>query len=264
MEPMNKFLASSTNQFRTFIDEICAVSSSQIASAKLEPQYAAPNQIRSRLPALSREGLPSLPFLLDHAKILAQIVDLWVAHAPEKISDASDDEAVQAFHAECLRLSRKSKDCLKAAEQAERPDERSEHTWQRLVTDQQKAATPNTGFDEPLVRPHRNSGITALPQTAENLAEAAQRNIEMSPTVGEGDTTPSSSQSQWDRRIPFPHRAPESNSSTEALDMIEEPRRTQPSSRDGPSKLFSLMSSSSRRKVKAGERGHVDDDGHDT
>ena len=70
MEPMNKFVAASTNQFRSFVDSICSVSSSQIASAKLEPQYAAPNQIRGRLPALSREGLPSLPFLLDKAKLL--------------------------------------------------------------------------------------------------------------------------------------------------------------------------------------------------
>jgi hypothetical protein len=196
--------------------------------------------------------------------LLAQIVDLWVTHAPEKISDATDDEAVKAFHALCVDLSRKSKECLKAAEQAERPDERSEHTWQRLVTDQQKAASPNSPFDESMARSHRNSGITALPQTTESVADMEYRSQELAPVVaGEGDTTPSSSQSQWDRRIPFPHRAPESNSSTEALDVVEEPRRPQPSSREGPSKLFSLMSSSSRRKGRAGDRNHADDEGHD-
>ncbi|KIW68852.1 hypothetical protein PV04_04770 [Phialophora macrospora] len=264
MEPMNKFLAASTNQFRSFIDEICGVSSSQIASAKLEPQYAAPNQIRSRLPALSREGLPSLPFLLDHAKLLAQMVDLWTTHAPENISDVTDDEAVHAFHAVCVKLSRKTKECLKAAEQAERPDERSEHTWQRLVTDQQKTIPDNSHFDEPAMRPNRNSSITALPPTADTVTELEYSNAEPSPVVGgEGDTTPSSSQSQWDRRIPFPHRAPESVSSTEGGDMVEEARRPQPSSRDGPSKLFQLMSSSSRRRGRAGERGHADDEGHD-
>ncbi|KAJ9603906.1 GTPase activating factor [Cladophialophora chaetospira] len=261
MEPMNKFLAASTNQFRLFVDEICSVSSSQIASAKLEPQYAAPNQIRSRLPALSREGLPSLPFLLDRAKLLAQVTELWVRHAPENISDATDDEAVKAFHHICLKISAKSKECLKAAEQAERPDERSEHTWQRLVTDQQKPIPVNNSFDDPMMRPHRHSGITALPLTADAITDADHRNPELSPIVaGEGDTTPSSSQSQWERRIPFPHRAPESNSSTEALDMVEEARRPpQPSSRDGPSKLFHLMSSSSRRRGRAG----ADDEGHE-
>ena len=39
MEPMNKFLIASQNQFRAFVDEICGVSSSQVASAKLEPQF---------------------------------------------------------------------------------------------------------------------------------------------------------------------------------------------------------------------------------
>ena len=261
---MNKFLAASTNQFRAFVDEVCGVSSSQIASARLEPQYGAPNQIRGRLPALSREGLPSLPFLLDHAKLLAQVVDLWVTHAPEKISDATDDEAVQAFHAVCVKLSRKSKECLKAAEQAERPDERSEHTWQRIVTDQQKAASPGNHFDEPVIRSNRNSGITALPQTAETVAELEYRNQELSPAMGgEGDTTPSSSQSHWDRRIPFPYRAPESTSSAEAVEPMEDTRRAQPSSRDGPSKLFHLMSSSSRRKGRTGERSHADDEVHE-
>jgi hypothetical protein len=163
-----------------------------------------------------------------------------------------------------VRLSRKTKECLKAAEQAERPDEKSEHTWQRLVTDQQKTVPANSHFDEPAMRSNRNSSITALPPTADTVTELEYKNPEPSPVVGgEGDTTPSSSQSQWDRRIPFPHRAPESVSSTEGGDMVEEARRPQPSSRDGPSKLFQLMSSSSRRRGRAGERGHADDEGHD-
>ncbi|KIY03243.1 uncharacterized protein Z520_01710 [Fonsecaea multimorphosa CBS 102226] len=272
MEPMNKFLAASTNQFRAFIDEICAVSSSQIASAKLEPQYAAPNQIRGRLSALSREGLPSLPYLLDHAKLMAQLIDLWVTHAPENISDATDDEAVQAFHAVCVRLSQRSKECFKAAEQAERPDEKSEHTWQRLLSDQQNSISPSRTFEESLLRSHRDTEITALPQTTDTVAEVEYRNAELSPVVGEGDTTPSSSASAWERRIPYPHRATEArtmtdstNSSTDAVDMVEDARRPMSSSRDGPTKsrLFELMSSSSRRRGKAGDRAYVDDDGHE-
>lgn len=275
MEPMNKFLASSANEFKSFIDEICSVSSSQIASAKLEPQYAAPNQIRSRLPALSREGLPSLPFLLDHARLLAQLVDLWIAHAPENISDATTDEAVHAFHSTCVTLSRKSKDCLKAAEQAERPDEKSEPSWQKLLADQHKNASSSPLFEEQLIRSHPDTEITALPQTTDSVAEMVNhKHAEMSPVFGEGDTTPSSSASvAWDRRIPFPHRTAEAramtdstNSSSDAIDVIEEPRpRPLPSSRDGSSKnrLFELMSSSSRRRGKAGDRAYMDDDGNE-
>jgi len=255
MEPMNKFLAASTNQFRAFVDKICDVSSSQIASAKLEPQYAAPNQIRSRLPALSREGLPSLPFLLDRAKKLAELADLWVKFSPENISDASDDQTVRVFHELCASLSRRSKERLKAAEQAESPEERS---WQHLSTDQQRAISRSSPFEERPVRSYQESEMTALPQTTENVADYYRSN-ELSPAAaGEGDTTPSSMASF---KIPYPHRAAEDWANSSAEDVAEE-RRPLPSSRDGPSKtrLF-LMSSSSRRKGK-GDR-HTDDDGHD-
>lgn len=263
MEPMNKFLAASSNEFRSFVDEICAVSSSQMTSANLEPQFAAPNQIRSRLPALSREGLPCLPYLLDHAKLMAQLVDLWIDRAPEKV-EMIEDDSIRAFHTLCVKLGQKSKDCLRAAEQAERPDEQqAEPTWQKVLNDQQKAGR-NNQLEDQMIRARMENEITALPQTAEALAEADYKNVELSPVAGEGDTTPSSSASvAWDRRIPFPHRGTEAraltnstNSSTASLEAIDEVRpRALPSSRDGPSKnrLFDLMSSSSRRKGKGGD-----------
>lgn len=136
MEPMNKFLAAATGEFKSFIDEICAVGASQGASANLEPQFAAPNQIKNRLPPLSREGLPSLPYLLDQPKLLAQLVELWVTHTPVSLEEASDDENVRTFHTLCLELHEKSKECLRAAEQAERPDENSERAWERVLSEQ--------------------------------------------------------------------------------------------------------------------------------
>ena len=241
-----------------------------MASVTLEPRFAAPNQIKNRLPPISREGLPSLPFLLDHTKLLAQLVDLWVSHAPENISEASDDSAVSVFHSLCLRLSKKSKECLKAAESAERPDERSEPAWERMLTDQQKDNSAGNIFEEHPMQPRMSTEITALPQTAEAIADNEYKHAEVSPIAGEGDTTPSSSASiAWDRRIPFPHKAADAramtnstNSSTASVDMTDEPRRALPGSRDGPSKnrLFELMSSSSRKKSKAGDRPYGDDD----
>lgn len=262
MEPMNKFLAASSIEFRSFVDEICAVSSSQMTSANLEPQFAAPNQIRSRLPPLSREGLPCLPYLLDHAKLMAQLVDLWIDRAPEKVQ-MIEDESIRAFHALCVKLGQRSKDCLKAAEQAERPDEPAEPTWQRSLSDPQKAGR-NHQLEDQMMRMRMENEITALPQTADALVESEYKNAELVPVAGEGDTTPSSSASvAWDRRIPFPHRGAEAraltnstNSSTASLEVIDEVRpRALPSSRDGPSKnrLFDLMSSSSRRKGKGGD-----------
>ncbi|KAL2441910.1 hypothetical protein ABEF95_016846 [Exophiala dermatitidis] len=273
MEPMNKFLASSTNEFKAFIDEICAVSSTPVVTASLEPQFAAPNQIRNRLPEVSKEGLPSLPFLLDNAKLLAQLVGLWMDHAPENIREATDDEAVLAFHALCVKLSQKSKECLKAAEQAERPHERSESTWQQMLTDQQGAMTANPFGGQPM-EPQVDHEITALPQTARPLTETDFVPADTSPVLAEPDSTPSSSASvAWDRRIPFPHRAAEArawtestNSSSASVDMVEEGRsRPLPNSRDGSAKsrLFELMTSSTRRKGKTGERHHPGDDANE-
>lgn len=271
MEPMNKFLSTSSQDFRAFIDEICAVSSSQMVAAQIEPQFAAPNQIRNRLPPLSREGLPSLPFLLDHAKLLAQLVDFWVSHAPENTSEIVHDETLTAFHTTCVKLSHRSRDCLRAAEQAERPDEQADSTWQRVLEEQPKNVI-SSPFKESHVRSSTENEITALPQTMDTLAEMEHKASEASPVVGEGDTTPSSSASAaWDRKIPFPQRGPEAramtnstNSSTLSLDAAEDARaRPLPNSRDGPSKnrLFDLMSSSGRRKGKGGERNHGEDDG---
>ncbi|KIV96190.1 hypothetical protein PV10_00086 [Exophiala mesophila] len=271
MAPMNKFLSTSSLDFKAFIDEICAVSSSQMVATQLEPQFAAPNQIRSRLPPLSREGLPSLPFLLDRAKLLAQLVDFWVSHAPENTSEIVTDEIMVAFHTTCAKLSQKSRACLRAAEQAERPADPADPTWQRGLGEQPRNMV-NSPFEDSLVRPSADNEITALPQTMDTLAEMAYKASEASPVVGEGDTTPSSSASAaWDRKIPFPQRGPEAramtnstNSSTLSLDAAEDARaRPLPSSRDGPSKnrLFDLMGSSGRRKGKGGERNHAEDDG---
>lgn len=274
MEPMNKFLAASTNEYKSFIDEICAVDSTQIASANLEPQFTAPNQIRNRLPAVSREGLPSLPFLLDHAKLLAQLVDLWIAHAPENISEAAEDETLHAFHAVCVRLSHKSSECLRGAEPAERPDEKSEATWQQMLRDQQRTISPNAFDAQQRMKPHADNEITALPQTGRSMVDSGNGTVETQASTGEADSTPPSSASiAWDRRIPFPHRATDTraltdstNSSTVSLEMIEEVRsRPSPNSRDGTSKgrLFDLISSSSRRKGKPGDRHYVDDDANE-
>jgi len=193
---------------------------------------------------------------------MAQLVDLWVSRAPENV-EIIEDESIREFHTLCAKLAKRSKDCFKEAEQAERPDETAEHTWERVVNDQQKIGR-NNQLEDQMMRAQMENEITALPQTADSLTDLEYKNAELSPIAGEGDTTPSSSASvAWDRRIPFPHRGTDAraltnstNSSTASLEVIDEVRpRTLPSSRDGPSKsrLFDLMSSSSRRKGKGGE-----------
>ena len=254
MEPMNKFLSASAPEFKDFIEDICSISSSQHSSASLEPQYAAPTQIRSRLPVASREGLPSLPYLLDHTKQLADLADLWAANVPENLPENEADSPLAEFHSICRDLQDRSKERLLGAELAEKPDTKLESKWHQILSEQQKRRNV---FDEQFTASSNDPELTALPQPvdpghAEHQGEG----------LAEGDTTPSSAASAvaWDRRIPQSHKQSgysraltnSTNSSTASFDMHEERARALPGSRDGPTKnrLFDLMSSSGRRKGK--------------
>jgi hypothetical protein len=255
MEPMNKFLSSATPEFRDFVDQICSINS---ATASMEPQYAASNQIKGRLPLSSREGLQSLPFLLDPTKVLADLVELWASHGPKNLAAISGEQALKRFDALCRDLHRRSEDYLSAAEQAEKPDAKMESKWQQALKEQQK--TRNL-FEQQFMTPANNDpDLTALPQPA----DAEHMN-----TIGESDT-PSSAASAggWDRRTPFTRATDtkaltnSNNSSTASLELHEE-RRPLPGSRDGKknARLFDLMSSSGRRKGR--DRSHVHDEGND-
>ncbi|RMZ74882.1 hypothetical protein DV737_g5662, partial [Chaetothyriales sp. CBS 132003] len=265
MEPMNKFLAASTIEFKAFIDDICAISSSQFDSASLEPQYAAPGQIKGRLPITSREGLPSLPYLLDHTKFLAELATLWVANAPETLPDTTDKFILQDFSSICFDLHNRSKKRLSGAEQAEKPDSKLELKWQQILSEQQHR--PNV-FEDHFAAAANDPELTALPQPLDSVYPDAGADI----SIGEV-TTPPSAAPPWDRRRPHldkqadPHRVmtnSNNNSSNGSLDLHEERPKALPGSRDGPTKnrLFDLMGSTSRRKAKAGH-GHDEGTSYD-
>lgn len=259
MEPMNRFLATATPEFKTFIDDICSISASQ-ATPHMEPQYATPTQIRGRLPPASREGLPSLPYLLDSSKLLSELTELWTTHAPANFAEeAGLEDAVKEFHTLCTDLQSKTKECLSGAEQAEKPDGKLEPKWQQVLKDQQQKL--RTVYDERFMASPANNDpeLTALPQPRGDTTEG----------VGE-DTTPSSAASgTWERRIPM-HSAnartftDSTNSSTASFEMVDEGRARMGGSRDGGSKsrLLDFVSSSGRRKGR-GDRSHAHDDGNE-
>ena len=258
MEPMNKFLTSATPEFRTFVDDVCGISSSQ-ATMTMEPQYATPMQIKNRLPPASREGLPSLPYLLDTSKLLSELTELWTAHAPATLAEEAEvDDVVKQFHLMCTDLQKRSKECFSGAEQAEKPDGKLEPKWQQVLKEQQQKL--RTVYDERIMTsPNTDPELTALPQPRTEIAEG----------LGEGDTTPSSAASAaWDRRIPFPHHTNtqaltnSTNSSTASFEPADD-RSRMPSSRDGSTKnrFFDLMSSSTRRKGR--DRAPAHDDGNE-
>ena len=77
MEPMNAFLTSHRQEFKSFVDELCSISADHRTST-IPPSYATPITILGRLPGTSREGFPSLPYLIDQARECAGLVDVWL------------------------------------------------------------------------------------------------------------------------------------------------------------------------------------------
>lgn len=158
---MNRFLSAATPEFKRFIDEICSWDPTQ--NVHHEPQYQAAVQVKPRLSPLSREGLPTLPFLLDAPKSMATLIDLWVDNAPSNIVDTGIDECVQNFHKTCLRIKQRTQECMGRAESAQEPNTELESQWQRMLSEQPRGRFVFNPFDSMT----GDNDITALPQTPE-------------------------------------------------------------------------------------------------
>jgi hypothetical protein len=132
MEPMNAFLTKQRTAFKQFLDALCDVSSTSI-QVNIPPSYSTPLAILSRLPPTSREGFPSLPHLIDHARSFASLVTLWLGHVGENIEIPEDQPELLKFHLECLRLRKRTEECLASAERADRPKTQNDGVWEELV-----------------------------------------------------------------------------------------------------------------------------------
>lgn len=146
MEPMNTFLQKQRNVFKEYIDTLCDVSSTNL-QVNIPPSYSTPLAILNRLPTTSREGFPSLPHLIDHARSFAALVSLWLDRIPENIDIADDQPELIKFHIECLRLRKRTEDCLSSAERAARPSSQSGAAWEDLLVQYESEAT-TVGDDE--------------------------------------------------------------------------------------------------------------------
>lgn len=168
MEPMNAFLTQNRASFKSFIDDVCYVPTplsaatytdtgvssptypQDVTSAESNASYNTPMTVMQRLPPTSREGFPSLPFLIDQPRAYAELVKLWLeATTPSTGStettastkpNAEVMRAIKAaggellaFHDICTNLSRRTQDCLNRAERVERPHSASSFKWDELI-----------------------------------------------------------------------------------------------------------------------------------
>ncbi|TID26799.1 hypothetical protein E6O75_ATG01292 [Venturia nashicola] len=133
MEPMNTFLSSHRHEFKSFLDNVCSISTSSMQLVPPPPSYSTPLAILNRLPLTSKEGFPSLPYLVDHARNFAGLVSLWLDHAGQVGNIQDTDGDLLKFHLTCIALRQRTEDCLLRAERAERPSSRHSVKWEELV-----------------------------------------------------------------------------------------------------------------------------------
>lgn len=244
MEPMNQFLTQHRESFKGFVDDVCYVPTPLLSSsipnsdnsspasaggalnAETNLSYTTPMTIMHRLPPTSREGFPSLPYLIDQARCFAELIQLWL----ETTSQASDQHEsgtgkqqmsliqaihssegdLKAFHDVCSTLHARTQECLSRAERAERPNSALSFRWDELIDQLERPASADghrSSFDKVADRiasdpsivppPHLEALSTSLHDPAADLQEQSDEDDD-SPGVYE--PTPTS--------IPPPAAAP--------------------------------------------------------
>jgi hypothetical protein len=131
MEPMNQFLTSNRPGFKKFVDNICSVPTDR-STMSIPPSYATPITILARLPPTSREGFPSLPYLIDHARNFAALVRLWLDSSQIPVEEVLEGD-LRKFHDMCTDLQQRTTEYLQRAEQADRPNSRLSLRWEDIV-----------------------------------------------------------------------------------------------------------------------------------
>lgn len=272
MEPMNKFLVAHRSEFKDFVDSVCAIPADRPVPV-VTPSYTTPIQILGRLPPTSREGFPSLPLLIDYARSFANLIRVWLDISPDRLNELTElDVSLAKFQKEALRLRARTEECLRRAEQAERPNGNLEIKWEALVDSMER---PVTFYDESSSKPS-----TPAPETSTGTAPAPsshrnsigyfatrpalpRRSTDHVPDA-EDDTPPSSSSATWDQsRIPFsiprwsdPRDSTGSskNSSTYSLEYADSSKARRASVTKEPSsskyRFFDFVPAPSRRKAK--------------
>lgn len=134
MAPMNKFLISHRQAVKGFIDDICSIPSMGSQTFALSASYSTPITVLARLPPPAKEGFPSLPYLIDHARNFAALVTLWLDATAGQAPPPGTQDDLLHFNKLCVDLQRRTNECLRQAEGDRHVDEFS-HELESLVHD---------------------------------------------------------------------------------------------------------------------------------
>ncbi|KAK6530725.1 hypothetical protein TWF281_007564 [Arthrobotrys megalospora] len=139
-EPMNEFLVEHNGEFKRYIDSVSA-SPPEILSFQVPPSYATPITIQARLQQGSKEGFPSLPFLIDQPRAVGRLVQMWLKwHELQEAKGGTlnhpkvaGNNNVLKFHELCLHLKERMSTCVERAENAERPSSSLSGRWEAVA-----------------------------------------------------------------------------------------------------------------------------------
>lgn len=186
MEPMNSFLNGHRQEFKKFIDDICSISPNTSSVSPIPPSYSTPLAILQRLPPTSREGFPSLPYLIDHARNFAELVTLWLDNTGELAENLAQEEGDLAkFHNICVALNARTRDCLERAERAERPSSTLSVKWEELVEQlEHTSISPASEYPPPVP--------TESPPLGFESGSLRRKHRDTETSTGSGTSAPSS------------------------------------------------------------------------
>ncbi|KAG5788215.1 hypothetical protein H9Q69_012724 [Fusarium xylarioides] len=115
MEPMNRFLNVQRQSVRDYIDQVCSIPADRNANF-VPAGYSTPVTILGRLSPTSKEGFPSLPYLIDDTRNLASLIKLWVDARPVDDKKEEVDQELLAFNDVCFALQQRADACLAKVE----------------------------------------------------------------------------------------------------------------------------------------------------
>ena len=151
MEPMNRFLSGNRQGVKDFIDAICNIPAERTTFA-LPASYSTPITILARLPPTSREGFPSLPYLIDHARNFAALVKLWTDATTHYLPSEGLDGDLSEFNDLCINLRRRADEYLSQAEQGGQTADQLSLQWDDLV-ERLESSTLHSAAADPTLSP---------------------------------------------------------------------------------------------------------------
>jgi hypothetical protein len=150
MEPMNRFLTGHRQGVKDFIDSVCAIPAERNSFA-LPASYSTPITILARLPPTSREGFPSLPYLIDHARNFAALVKLWLEATAQYMEEQSLEGELLEFNQLCISLQRRTDDCITKAESGDRNIDTLSLQWEDIVENLESSTIHDVANPHPVV-----------------------------------------------------------------------------------------------------------------